>query len=79
MCITTIRERWAGRQRRRRGPAEKAVRMPWIYPLTVPRIQCPRCRRFVDNTDRGRSAHGLGCVRIPQHRPEGWGTRAFRD
>lgn len=38
-------------------------------------VQCPRCRRHVADTPRGRNAHRVGCVVIPENRPAGWGVR----
>lgn len=38
-------------------------------------LQCPRCRRMVADTSRGRTAHKQSCVYIPEHRPKGWGVK----
>jgi len=38
-------------------------------------VECPRCHRDVEDNDRGRSAHGVSCVRIPDTRPKGWGVK----
>lgn len=38
-------------------------------------IICPRCRRSVSDTDEGRKAHGVSCVKIPKHRVKSWGVK----
>lgn len=36
---------------------------------------CPRCRRTVNDNERGRTAHRQGCVQIPRNRPKNWGVK----
>jgi hypothetical protein len=61
--------------RKHRGVRDRQRKITEMPRVSGPVVRCPRCRRIVADTERGRQAHRQSCVKIPAVRKYGWGKK----